>query len=77
MIMKINKIIENVKDNIIYFLLIAVYFFFVNIEARKDKKKDKFIEENNSNSIYKSKEKDKTIRIDIPVIPYKEQGITE
>ena len=77
MIMKINKIIENVKDNIIYFLLIAVYFFFVNIEARKDKKKDKFIEENNTNSIYKSKEKDKTIRIDIPVIPYKEQGITE
>ena len=77
MIMKIHKIIENVKDNIIYFLLIAVYFFFVNIEARKDKKKDKFIEENNTNSIYKSKEKDKTIRIDIPVIPYKEQGITE
>ena len=72
MIMKINKIIKNFKDNIIYFLLIAVYFFFVNLEARKDKKKYNLTEEKNTYSIQKSKEKNNKLRIKIPVIPYKE-----
>ena len=39
-------ILKNVKNIIPYLLLVAVYFFFVNLEARKSQ--DRNLEENSS-----------------------------
>ena len=68
----ITESIKNIKNLLPYLLLIAIYFFFVNLEARKDNKSNttnvneaKLIEE-------KSTEKNKQQRIKIPVIPYKQ-----
>ena len=38
--MFISTIIKNIRNLFPYFLLIAVYFFFVNIEARKTQVRD-------------------------------------
>ena len=68
----ITESIKNIKNLLPYLLLIAIYFFFVNLEARKDnetnrtnKNEAKLIEENSS-------EQNKQQRIKIPVIPYKQ-----
>ena len=68
----ITESIKNIKNLLPYLLLIAIYFFFVNLEARKDnetirtnKNEAKLIEE-------KSSEQNKQQRIKIPVIPYKQ-----
>ena len=68
----ITESIKNIKNLLPYLLLIAIYFFFVNLEARKDNQtirtnenKAKLIEE-------KSSEQNKQQRIKIPVIPYKQ-----
>jgi len=68
----ITESIKNIKNLLPYLLLIAIYFFFVNLEARKDKEtirtndnEAKLIEE-------KSSEQNKQQRIKIPVIPYKQ-----
>ena len=68
----ITESIKNIKNLLPYLLLIAIYFFFVNLEARKDietirtnENKVKMIEE-------KSSEQNKQERIKIPVIPYKQ-----
>ena len=73
-ILNIKSILKTIKDSLPYLLLVSIYFFFVNIEAR-----------NNQTSIQKnSKFKDKipdkedltlgksanNQRISIPVIPY-------
>ncbi len=66
----ISSILSKLRNLLPYFLLIAVYFFFVNLEARKGKynilnaDKENILKGNNSR-IY-----DKKIRIKIPVIPY-------
>ena len=70
MIMKINKIIENVKDNIIYFLLIAVYFFFVNIEARKELKYKNTNNKDDQQLLEKKSSIKNDSKISIPVIPF-------
>ena len=61
------------KNLLPYFLLIALYFFFINLETRKEKINNKIIE------IEKQLVEDKSIgydkkklRIAIPVVPYKE-----
>ena len=68
----ITESIKNIKNLLPYLLLIAIYFFFVNLEARKDNEtirtndnEAKLIEE-------KSSEQNKQQRIKIPVIPYKQ-----
>ena len=68
----ITESIKNIKNLLPYLLLIAIYFFFVNLEARKDNEtirtndnEAKLIEE-------KSSEENKQQRIKIPVIPYKQ-----
>ena len=68
------KFIINIKNSLPYLLLIAIYFFFINIEAKNDlnsykKYNSKFDKENNR--IYPELESiDKTLIISIPVIPY-------
>ena len=53
-----------------YLLLIAIYFFFVNIEARNTKNK---YQDNNINTIVEDANFDDTSqRISIPVIPFEE-----
>ncbi len=63
-----------IKNLFPYLLLIATYFFFVNIEARNGQKKliyNKNIIENKMHSIHKENEIRKSgQRISIPVIPY-------
>ena len=60
-------IIKNIRNSLPYFLLIAIYFFFINLEIMKDRSKI------NQNDIEMS---DGQIIIDnqikIPVIPYKQ-----
>ena len=71
--MKPILLLKNFKNLLPYFLLIALYFFFINLETRKEKINNKIIE------IEKQLVEDKSIgydkkklRIAIPVIPYKE-----
>ena len=66
-------LLKNFKNLFPYFLLIALYFFFINLETRKEKINNKIIE------IEKQLVEDKSIgydkkklRIAIPVVPYKE-----
>lgn len=63
----LQMILKNIKNLTPYLSLIAVYFFFVNIEARKDnsnKEKIEFSKDETSNI-------DQHIRVKIPVIQYK------
>ena len=69
----ILTLLKNFKNLLPYFLLIALYFFFINLETRKEKINSKIIE------IEKQLVEDKSIgydkkklRIAIPVVPYKE-----
>tara|TARA_B100000579_G_scaffold387193_1_gene359423 strand:- start:72 stop:290 length:219 start_codon:yes stop_codon:yes gene_type:complete len=68
----IFMLLKNLKNLLPYFLLIALYFFFINLETRKEKINNKIIE------IDKKVTDDKSIRynkeqlkIAIPVVPYK------
>ena len=61
-----KSIVINIKKLIPYLLLIALYFFFVNIEAGKEKNNNHKIIEN----IEEVNEKNFNTRIRIPVIPY-------
>ena len=69
----IARILKNIKNLSPYFLLIALYFIFINLEIRKENNNSKNIQLENRSSNDKSsgayKEK---LRISIPVIPYKQ-----
>ena len=65
-----SNLLKNLKDLLPYFLLIAIYFFFVNLEARKEKDNVRYTENKNSISIDKSGKNEKNLKIKIPVIPY-------
>ena len=68
----ITESIKNIKNLLPYLLLIAIYFFFVNLEAQKDNETNR-TKENEANFIEeKSSEQNKQQRIKIPVIPYKQ-----
>ncbi len=64
----IYTILKNVKNLLPYFGLIAIYFFFVNIEAKKENKV--FYEKNQENLKVKSNNNKPQLRLKIPVIPY-------
>ena len=68
----IYTILKKIKNLLPYLGLIAVYFFFINIEAKKEKNN-----QNKFEKVYKMpktefKLKNEQLRINIPVIPYKE-----
>tara|TARA_B100001250_G_scaffold221935_1_gene190336 strand:+ start:193 stop:408 length:216 start_codon:yes stop_codon:yes gene_type:complete len=68
----ISKILTNIKNLLPYLLLIAIYFFFVNLEAGKDKKTNRTNENEYMLNNEESSEQNKQQRIKIPVIPYKQ-----
>ena len=67
----ITESIKNIKNLLPYLLLIAIYFFFVNLEAGKDKKTNRTFE-NETKLIEEKSSENKQQRIKIPVIPYKQ-----
>ena len=68
----ITESIKNIKNLLPYLLLIAIYFFFVNLEARKDNETIRTNENEATLIEEKSSEQNKQQRIKIPVIPYKQ-----
>tara|TARA_B100000579_G_C22350089_1_gene629003 strand:+ start:254 stop:481 length:228 start_codon:yes stop_codon:yes gene_type:complete len=70
------NIINNIKNLFPYFLLIAIYFLFVNIEAQNNRKglmdnlTDKATQRTGKD--LNSKVNNKDLRISIPVVPYKQ-----
>ena len=68
----ISESIKNIKNLLPYLLLIAIYFFFVNLEARKDYETNRTNENEAKLIEEKSSEQNKQQRIKIPVIPYKQ-----
>ena len=68
----ISKILTNIKNLLPYLLLIAIYFFFVNLEAGKDNKTNRSSENEYILTEEESSEQKKQQRIEIPVIPYKQ-----
>ncbi len=65
-------ILKNIKNLLPYLLLIAIYFFFINFETRKEKNNTKIIEKEYNLPNDKSNVEKKHLRIKIPVIPYEE-----
>ena len=68
----ISKILTNIKNLLPYLLLIAIYFFFVNLEAGKDKKNNRTSENEYILTEEEPSGQNKQQRIEIPVIPYKQ-----
>ena len=68
----ITEIIKNIKNLLPYLLLIAIYFFFINLEAAKDKETNRTKDNNTKLIVEKSTEQNNQLRIKIPVIPYKQ-----
>ena len=66
----IAMILKNIKNLIPYFLLIATYFIFVNLEASNDSNNIKTIEKQNKLNDINANLNNKQSRIKIPVIPY-------
>ena len=66
-------LLKNFKNLLPYFLLIAIYFFFINLETRKEKINNKIIEIEKQLVEDKSIGNDKNkLRIAIQDVPYKE-----
>ena len=68
----ITESIKNIKNLLPYLLLIAIYFFFVNLEAQKDNETNRTNENEAKLIEEKSSEQNKQQRVKIPVIPYKQ-----
>ena len=66
----ISIMIMNLKNLLPYFLLIAIYFFFINLEARQDKNQTQYSLKESILQDEETKINSKAIRITIPVIPY-------
>ena len=62
--------LKNLKNLFPYFLLIAIYFFFVNLEARKESDKNLNADSESIPLDGKSNYGEDNLRIKIPVIPY-------
>ena len=68
----ILSMIINIRNLFPYLLLIAIYFFFVNFEARKDKKNNLNLPKENLLPSDKYSYDEKSIRIELQVIPYEQ-----
>ena len=63
-------LLKNLKNLIPYFLLIAIYFFFVNLEARNENDSVRKAQKEKILAKEQSSIDDRDLRIKIPVIPY-------
>ena len=63
-------ILKNIRNLLPYFLLIAIYFFFINLEAKKGSNIKLNVEKNILEHDNKSSYEDEKLKITIPVIPY-------
>ena len=68
----ILKILKNIKNLIPYFLIISLYFFIVNIQESRLTNNKKIINNQNNTRNNESLERNKNLRVIIPVIPYTE-----
>ena len=68
----IPKTLRNIKNLFPYFLIISIYFFIVNIEERKQTNNNKIINNQYNSPKIESLERNKNLRVIIPVIPYKQ-----
>ena len=68
--LSINTILKKIRNLLPYLLLIVIYFFFVNLEARKESKNK--LDSDNAKIFKddKSSNDQEDLRIKIPVIPY-------
>ena len=66
----ISNFLKNIKNNLPYLLLIAIYFLFVNLEVKKGDNNKQNREMENILPTNNSGLDQKNIRIKIPVIPY-------
>ena len=70
-----NSLFINIKNLVPYLLLVAIYFFFVNIEARNNANKyernSKIIKKLNNTNDVNSADNNYSERIAIPVLPFK------
>ena len=69
----IFTILKNIRNLLPYFFLISIYFFFINLEATKEKNNNRDTEYKNKTIENKSNSLDNEMRIIIPVIPYKKK----
>ena len=61
---------KNIRNLLPYIALIALYFFFINIEAKKNKNSKQIIKNEKMLTVDEKVLDKKTLRIEIPVIPY-------
>ena len=66
----IYLLIKNISNLLPYIALIALYFFFINIEAKKNKNSKQIIKNEKMLTVDETVPDKKTLRIEIPVIPY-------
>ena len=64
--------LKNMRNLTPYMALIALYFFFVNIEAKKYNNSQRSIKNEKILDVDESKVDKKIFRVVIPVIPYKQ-----
>ena len=65
-------ILKKIRNQLPYLLLIAIYFFFVNLEARKETNNTKNIEKKVMFNDLQPNVDDRQRRVAIPVIPFVE-----
>tara|TARA_Y100000766_G_C18294253_1_gene313124 strand:- start:24 stop:239 length:216 start_codon:yes stop_codon:yes gene_type:complete len=65
-------VLKNIRNQLPYFLLIAIYFFFVNLEARKENRENNKITNTKKNISIKNPKSVDKMTITIPVIPFKD-----
>ena len=66
----IYLLIKNISNLLPYIALIVLYFFFINIEAKKNKNSKQIIKNEKMLTVDEKVLDKKTLRIEIPVIPY-------
>tara|TARA_Y100001968_G_C19245152_1_gene661472 strand:+ start:705 stop:920 length:216 start_codon:yes stop_codon:yes gene_type:complete len=66
----IKTIVINLKNLLPYILLITIYFFFVNLEARKSNNNNKTTKDERLDSDMEPKVEETQLIISIPVIPF-------
>ena len=69
-----KSLLLNIKNSIPYFILISIYFIFINIEAKNNQdnylNNNKLVGQENKQQNDDSVVSEKKLTISIPIIPY-------